>query len=168
MKKILSLFIFLLLLVGCSLANSPTSKVEDLLTKYQTLDKDIKTGIDEVINEETLTSEQKYRYRNLIEKQYKNLAYQIKDERIDGDTATITVEIEVIDYKKQVNDTNSYYQGKTDYTVEDYNNTKLDKLEKAKDKVKYTIDFEVKKDSNGNWKLSSLSNETIKKIQGMY
>ena len=43
MKKILSLFIFLLLLVGCSLANSPTSKVEDLLTKYQTLDKDIKT-----------------------------------------------------------------------------------------------------------------------------
>ena len=91
MKKILSLFIFLLLLVGCSLANSPTSKVEDLLTKYQTLDKDIKTGIDEVINEETLTSEQKDRYRNLIEKQYKNLAYQIKDERIDGDTATIPV-----------------------------------------------------------------------------
>ena len=70
--------------------------------------------------------------------------------------------------RKQVNDTNNYYQGIDNYTVEDYNNTKLDKLEKAKDKVKYTIDFEVKKDSNGNWKLSSLSNETIKKIQGMY
>ena len=41
MKKIISIFIFLLLLVGCSLSNSPTSKVEDLLTKYQTLDKDI-------------------------------------------------------------------------------------------------------------------------------
>ena len=41
-------------------------------------------------------------------------------------------------------------------------------LEKIKDKVKYTIDFEVIKDKNGNWKLSSLSNETIKKIQGMY
>ena len=39
---------------------------------------------------------------------------------------------------------------------------------KAKNKVKYTIDFEVKKDKNGNWKLSSLSNEAIKKIQGMY
>ena len=26
----------------------------------------------------------------------------------------------------------------------------------------------VVKDKNGNWKLSSLSNETIKKIQGMY
>ncbi len=168
MKKILSLFIFLLLLVGCSLANSPTSKVEDLLTKYQTLDKDIKTGIDEVINEETLTSEQKDRYRNLIEKQYKNLAYQIKDERIDGDTATITTEIEVLDYKKAINEAVSKYQDRNDYTVEEYNNSKLDSLEKTKEKVKYTIDFEVVKDKNGNWKLSSLSNETIKKIQGMY
>lgn len=168
MKKILSLFIFLLLLVGCSLANSPTSKVEDLLTKYQTLDKDIKTGIDEVINEETLTSEQKDRYRNLIEKQYKNLAYQIKDERIDGDTATITTEIEILDYKKAINEAVSKYQDRNDYTVEEYNNSKLDSLEKTKEKVKYTIDFEVVKDKNGNWKLSSLSNETIKKIQGMY
>ena len=152
MKKIVSLFIFLLLLVGCSLSNSPTSKVEELLNKYQTLDSDIKSGIDDVLKEENLNDSQKERYRKVIEKQYRNLAYEVKDERIDGDTATITVEIEVIDYKKQVNDTNNYYQGKTDYTVEDYNNTKLDKLEKAKDKVKYTIDFEVKKDSNGNWK----------------
>ena len=151
MKKIVSLFIFLLLLVGCSLSNSPTSKVEELLNKYQTLDSDIKSGIDDVLKEENLNTSQKERYRKVIENKYRNLAYEVKDERIDGDTATITVEIEVIDYKKQVNDTNNYYQGKTDYTVEDYNNTKLDKLEKAKDKVKYTIDFEVKKDSNGNW-----------------
>lgn len=168
MKKILSLFIFLLLLVGCSLSNSPTSKVEDLLTKYQMLDKDIKSGIEEVVNEETLTSNQKERYRKIIEKQYKNLTYQVKEEKIDGDTSTITTEIEVIDYKKAINEAISKYQGKTDYTIEEYNNTKLDALEKAKEKVKYTIEFEVKKDNNGNWKLSSLSNETIKKIQGMY
>ena len=168
MKKILSLFIFLLLLVGCSLSNSPTSKVEDLLTKYQMLDKDIKDGIEEVVNEETLTSNQKERYRKIIEKQYKNLTYQVKEEKIDGDTSTITTEIEVIDYKKAINEAISKYQGKKDYTIEEYNNTKLDALEKAKEKVKYTIEFEVKKDNNGNWKLSSLSNETIKKIQGMY
>lgn len=168
MKKILAVFVFLVLLVGCSLANTPTSKVEELLTKYQTLDKDIKTGIDEVINEETLTSKQKDRYRSLIEKQYKGLTYQVKNERIDGDRATITTEIEVLDYKKAVNDAVSKYQNRTDYTVEEYNNSKLDALERIKDKVKYTIDFEVIKDKNGNWKLSSLSNETIKKIQGMY
>ena len=51
MKKIVSLFIFLLLLVGCSLSNSPTSKVEELLNKYQTLDSDIKSGIDDVLKE---------------------------------------------------------------------------------------------------------------------
>ena len=168
MKKILAVFVFLVLLVGCSLANTPTSKVEELLTKYQTLDKDIKTGIDEVIDEETLTSKQKDRYRSLIEKQYKGLTYQVKNERIDGDRATITTEIEVLDYKKAVNDAVSKYQNRTDYTVEEYNNSKLDALEKTKDKVKYTIYFEVIKDKNGNWKLSSLSNETIKKIQGMY
>lgn len=168
MKKIVSLFIFLLLLVGCSLSNSPTSKVEDLLNKYQTLDSDISSGINDILKEENLNETQKDRYRKVIEKQYKGLTYQIKDERIDGDTATISTEIEVIDYKKVINETNSYYQSISDYTVEDYNNTKLDKLENAKDKVKYTIDFEVKKDKNGNWKLSSLSNETIKKIQGMY
>lgn len=168
MKKIVSLFIFLLLLVGCSLSNSPTSKVEEFLNKYQTLDSDINSGIDDILKEENLSDTQKERYRKIIEKQYRNLSYEIRNERIDGDTATITVEIEVIDYKKQINATNSYYQGLDDYTVEEYNNTKLDKLEKAKDKVKYTIDFDVKKDNNGNWKLTSLSNETIKKIQGMY
>lgn len=168
MKKIVSLFIFLLLLVGCSLSNSPTSRVEDLLNKYQTLDSDISSGINDVLKEENLNDSQKDRYRKVIEKQYKGLTYQIKDERIDGKNAIISTEIEVMDYKKVINETNSYYQSINDYTVEDYNNTKLDKLEKAKDKVKYTIDFEVKKDKNGNWKLSSLSNEAIKKIQGMY
>ena len=168
MKKITTVFIFLLLLVGCSLSNSPTSKVEDLLSKYQRLDNDIKEGIDTVIDSESLTDTQKDRYRDLIEEQYKGLTYQIKDERIDGNTAIITTEIEVLDYKKAVADTTNYYQGQNDYTVEDYNNTKLDNLEKVKDKVTYTIDFEVVKDTNGNWKLASLDNETIKKLQGMY
>ena len=145
MKKILGLFMFLLLLVGCSLSNSPTSKVEDLLSKYQRLDSDIQSGIDSVIEDENLTEKQKDRYRKLIETQYKKLTYQIKDEKIDGDTATITTEIEVLDYKKAINETTDYYRDKEDYTVEEYNNTKLDNLEKIKDKVTYTIDFEVKK-----------------------
>lgn len=168
MKKILSLFIFLLLLVGCSLSNTPTSKVEELLGKYQTLDNDIKNGIDDVLKSESLTDNQKIRYRDLIEKQYRNLTYQIKNEKIDGDTAIITTEIEVMDYKKVINETTNYYLDKDNYTVEEYNNVKLDNLEKVKDKVIYTIDFEVKKDNNGNWRLSSLDNDTIKKIQGMF
>lgn len=150
------------------MSNSPTSKVEDLLTKYQTLDKDIEEDIDSVIDEETLTTTQKNRYRKIIEKQYRNLSYEIKDERYEGDTATITTQIEVTDYKKEINQISSEYMNKDDYTVNEYNDAKLDALEEAKDKVMYTIDFEVKKDKNGNWRLSSLDNQTIKKILGMY
>lgn len=168
MKKILSIFIFLLLLVGCSLSNSPTSKVEELLTKYQSLDSDVKDGIEGVIEDENLTSSQKDRYKKLLEAQYKNLSYEIKDERIDGDNAIVSTEIKVINYKKAINDTYNYYNGNNDYTLEEYNDTKLSNLEKEKEKVTYTIDFEVKKDKDGNWNIASLSNETIKKIQGMY
>ena len=125
MKKIILVAIFLLLLVGCSLSNSPTSKVEDLLSKYQTLDKDIKSGINDVVGEETLTSSQASRYRDLIEKQYKNLSYEVKDERYDGDSATITVEIKVLNYKEAINEVSSSYLQRDNYTVEEYNNAKL-------------------------------------------
>lgn len=168
MKKIISIFIFFILLVGCSLSNSPTSLVEELLSKYQRFDSDIESGIDNVLEDENLTSIQKERYKKLLENQYRNLSYEIKDEKIDGDEATISTEIKVINYKKAINDTYNYYQGRGDYTVEEYNDTKLDNLEKEKEKVTYTIDFIVKKDNDGNWKISSLSNEAIKKIQGMY
>lgn len=166
MKKILSIFIFLLLLVGCSLSNTPTSKVEDLLSKYQRLDSDIEKGIDTVVGEESLTGGERDRYKKIIEKQYKNLTYQIKDETYNGDICTVTTEIEVLDYKKIINEVNNNYQNKN-YTKEEYNNEKLDKLEKAKDKVKYTIDFKVKKENN-NWTLETLDDDTIKKIQGTY
>lgn len=166
MKKILSIFIFLLLLVGCSLSNTPTSKVEDLLNKYQRLDSDIEKGIDTVVGEESLTGVERDRYKKIIEKQYKNLTYQIKDETYNGDVCTVTTEIEVLDYKKIINEVNNNYQNKN-YTKEEYNNEKLDKLEKTKDKVKYTIDFKVKKENN-NWTLEDLDDDTIKKIQGTY
>lgn len=166
MKKILSIFIFLLLLVGCSLSNTPTSRVEDLLSKYQRLDSDIEKGIDTVVGEESLTGGERDRYKKIIEKQYKNLTYQIKDETYNGDVCTVTTEIEVLDYKKVINEVNNNYQNKN-YTKEEYNNEKLDKLEKAKDKVKYTIDFKVKKENN-NWTLETLDDDTIKKIQGTY
>lgn len=39
---------------------------------------------------------------------------------------------------------------------------------KTKDKVTYTLELGVTKDKNNNWRLDSLSNADIKKIQGMY
>ena len=164
-KKILLLTIFTFLLIGCSMSNTPTSKVVELLSKYQRLDNDISMGINSVLDEQNLTDIHKERYRKLLEDQYKNLSYEIKDEIIDGDTATVIVEIEVIDYKKSINDLTF---DSMLYTKDSFDEEKLDRLEEAKDKVTYTLELTLTKDTEGAWKLNALTNEQIKKIQGMY
>ena len=153
------------MLVGCTMGNSPTSRVEDLFTKYQKLDEDISMGIDNVVNQQDLTEDHKKRYRKLLEQQYKNLSYEIKDELVDGDNATVLVEIEMLDYKKAISDLTF---DSDNYTKESYDEEKLGRLEKTQDKVKYTLEIKVKKDNDGNWKVESLTQEQIKKIQGMY
>ena len=153
------------MLVGCTMGNSPTSRVEELFTKYQKLDEDISMGIDNVVNQQDLTKDHKERYRKLLERQYKNLSYEIKDELVDGDNATVLVEIEVVDYKKAISDLTF---DSDNYTKESYDEEKLGRLEKAQDKVKYTLEVKVKKDNDGNWKVEALTPEQIKKIQGMY
>lgn len=166
MKKILPLLI-LFFTFGCSLTNTPSSKVEELLAKYQMLDRDISSEIDIIIDKENLNDNQKEKYKQLIEKQYKNLSYEIKDEKIDGDTSTITVQIKVYDYKKTINELNDEYSDK-DYTLEEYNDEKIKRLENTNDTVTYTLELDVLKDKDGNWKLESLSNIDKKKLQGMY
>lgn len=168
MKKKLVLFAIplLMLLVACTMSNTPTSKVEDLFTKYQTLDEDIDSGIESVLEEQNLSSTRKERYRAILENQYKNLTYQIKDEIIDGDTATVIAEIEVLDLKRSIDD---LVYDSTIYTTKDeYDEEKLNRLEQAKDKVKYTLELTLTKDDNEEWMLNALTNEEIKKIQGMY
>ena len=147
------------------MGNSPTSRVEELFTKYQKLDEDISMGIENVVNQQDLTKDHKERYRKLLERQYKNLSYEIKDELIDGDNATVLVEIEVVDYKKAISDLTF---DSDNYTKESYDEEKLGRLEKTQDKVKYTLEVKVRKDDDGNWKVEALTPEQIKKIQGMY
>lgn len=157
------LFIF----TGCTdLMNTPTKRVEELFSKYQTLDKDITKEIDTLVKSENLTDEEANRYRNIIEKQYKMLVYNVKDEKIDGDNATVTVQIEVLDYKSAIQKVDLNYQD-DNYDKIKYTQDKLDALEQTKDKVTYTIEVPlVKKDKK--WQVSNLSNDDLKKIQGMY
>ena len=75
--------------------------------------------------------------------------------------------IKVYDYKKTINELNDEYRD-TEYTLEKYNDEKIKRLENTKDTVTYTLELDVSKDEDGNWKLESLSNIDKKKLQGMY
>ncbi|MBR7041976.1 MAG: hypothetical protein IKI04_00585, partial [Bacilli bacterium] len=105
------------------------------------------------------------RYRKLLVDQYKNLSYEIKDERIDGKNAYVTVEIKVNDYKGAIN--NLTFDSNL-YTKESFDEEKLNRLEATKDKVTYTLELNLIKDEDNKWKLNALTNEQLKKIQGMY
>ena len=112
MKKILiCLSLLLLLVTGCgNNMNTPTKKVEEFLGKYQSMDSDVLTQLDNIIaSDETMSDDDKKEYRSLMEKQYQNLSYKIKDEEIDGDTATVLVEIEVLDYATSIGKSREYY-----------------------------------------------------------
>ncbi len=162
------LLVFFLFLTACSLGNTPTSKVESMLYKYQTLDNDIKKDIDATLNTTDLNEEQYKKYKKLLEKQYQNLTYDVKEESIDNDVATITVEIKVLDYRKTVDRVENEYMGSSEYGTSSYIDYKLKELEKAKEKVTYTINFTCTKNENGNWELDNLTNLDKQKIEGMY
>lgn len=182
MKKFISVMLLILgsilLITGCGndLMNTPTKKVEALFNNYITLDKKVLDDLDETMLSETImTNEQKDKYREIIKKQYQNLSYTIKDETIDGDIATVETEIEVYNYKKIIDDTNTYLKEnqkeflKEDNTVdiEKFNDYKLEELKKVKDKVTYTLNLTLKK-VNNNWVLDDLTDTEISKIHGMY
>ena len=122
MKKILIyLSLFILLITGCTNnMNTPTKKVEEFLGKYQSMDSEVLTQLDDIVSTDTtMTDDEKKDYRSLMEKQYQNLSYKIKDEEIDGDNATVLVEIEVFDYATSINKSRKYYDEHPDEFKDD-------------------------------------------------
>lgn len=182
MKKIGIFLLGLFLITGCSCGNTklttdtPTKKVENFFSNYQTLNSDVLTQLDEVVNNETdFTEEQREEYKELIKKHYKDLTYEIKDEIVDGDNATVTVEIEVTDYSKIMTDADTYLTDNPNefnneegvYDVTLFTKYRLDKLKEAKDKVKYTLNLTLTK-VDDDWALDALTDTDESKIHGMY
>lgn len=177
MKKIFYIVLGTLLLTGCGdISNTPTRQVEGFLNKYQTLDRDVIEDLDYVIeNEDMFNNENRQKYRDVIKKQYKNLSYKIKEEKIDGDNAAVTVEITVIDFAKVLAEARDYKNNNIDefkdeqgnYNETLYTDYVIDKLDKAKEKVKYTLDMPLT-NVNGKWKLNDIDNDMRDKILGIY
>ena len=201
MKKFASVVLFfgvlLLLLSGCSNAmDTPTSKVEEFLGKYQRMDDDVVSQLDQVLkDDDSMNDDQKEEYRSILEKQYQNLSYKIENEEINGDNATVDVEIEVLDYATTIAKAKEYYeehkdeiekenqeeQSDNDNVVEDategveeaveesaaYIDYKLKELKSVSDTTTYNITFYLTKE-DGEWKLQDLSDLDLRKIHGLY
>ena len=162
-KIIIPITIILFILTGCELNNNPTSKVEELLGKYQSKSKEITYNYTMLSKEQNLSENIIKDYNDLIKKQYQNLSYEIKEETTDGDFATITTEIEVLDYKNVLTKYESI-----DTTNENTQKEIIKELNDTKNKITYTIDFTCTKDDNGNWMIDELSTEQHQKLLGIY
>ena len=162
MKKILYILVLIILLPGCNLGNTPTAKTEDLLTRYQSLDKSIKISSNDLIKENNLSEKYIQEYEKLIKKQYENLSYEVKEEVIDGDSATVTTKIEVLDYKDILTKYN------IDINTDEYHNKLIKELKKANKKITYTIDFTLTKNDKDKWELDELTIEQKDKLLGIF
>ena len=196
-KIVVSAFILLLVIVGCSNnMSTPTNKVEEFLGKYQSMDEDVLKQLDQVIkDDDTMNDDQKDKYKALMEKQYQNLSYKIENEDIEGNSATVDVEIEVLDYATTASKAQEYYnehkeeieekykdkKEDNDNSLEDagddvlqaveesaaYINYKLEELETANDTVTYDMTFYLTKE-DGEWILQDISDLDRKKLHGLY
>ena len=179
MKKVLSMLGLALIMTGCSLGNmdnTPTKKVEEYLNNYQTLNSNVLSELDSMVNQEELFDEdQKTTYKDIMKKHYQDLTYTIKEETVNGDKATVEAEIEVNDYTKALKESENYRttnesefldeEGVFDETK--FNNYKLDLLKSNKERVKYTIYFSLSKSGN-EWVLDDLTETEQEKILGIY
>lgn len=178
MKKLfLAIVMFLIVVTGCNTTTStPTRRVEDFMMKYQGLDSEVLNQLDRVVaNDSTMNDEQKKDYTTLMKKQYQNLSYKIKDEKINGDDATVDVEIEVFDYHNALEKVKDYIKEHEDEFEKDEKDSsqkkkeeyRIKQLKAVTDKANYTITFHLEKEDKV-WKLQKLSDEDLQKIHGLY
>lgn len=163
MKKILILTILLsIFLFGCEKnMQTPTSKVEDFLSRYQRLDKDVLKELENMVDkDDEMTADEKKEYKSLLEKQYQNLAYKIKKEIISKDTATVDVEIEVLDYSTAI----SKSKKECDKNIID---CKIKEMKLVNNKIKHDLTITLYKE-DGNWIIESLNDDDVKKLHGLY
>lgn len=178
MRKILLILFLPFLLVGCGekTMNTPTKRVEMFFANYQTLDDKVLEQLNDTADEEVLFNEKnKKDYIDLMKKHYQDLKYDIKDEVIDGDSATVTVEIEVKDYSKALKGANEYLNEHPDEfkgTSEKYDESlfttyRMNQLKDIKDTVKYTLNVHLTK-IDKEWRMDDLTEIDRMKINGMY
>ena len=171
MKKLFCIVLSVFILTGCGkMNNTPTRKVEALLSKYQSNDSEVMNDLDNVLlMDSNFTDEERNDYKEFMKKHYQDMTYKVKDESIDGDSATVEVEVTVRNYSNVVNEANDYRLNNSsefdnDNTFAKY---RLGKLKAVSDTETYTIVFTLTK-SNDEWQVNPLSTDDENKLNGLY
>lgn len=177
-KTILVVICALLLFTGCSCAlndNKPEEAVETFFEKYRAKDDNIMTQLKETIENEDLTDNSKEKYQELMEKQYDGFAYVIKDTKEEDNSAIVTVELTVLNYRSAIleaeeelkNNPDKFNDDEGKFSEEKYMDYKIEKMSKVNDTTTHTIDLSLTKE-NGMWTVEQLSSDDISKLHGLY
>ena len=101
---------------------------------------------------------------------------EFKDEQINGDNATVTVNITVYDFYKSNANAEKYYNEHTDefttsngttIDIDSYTKYRLEEMLKMSDTVDYEIKIHLNKE-NDEWVIQNPDRETLEKIHGLY
>lgn len=179
MKKIFLALVLAFTLTGCDMENmdnTPTKKVEAFFDKYQTLDSNVLNDLDLTIADDTTIDETtRSGYREFMKTHYQDLEYEIKDETIDGDNATVVAEVTVRDYSKVINDADVYKEtNATEFNDESgtyspalFSEYRLNKMKDVTETVTYTLNLTLTKQED-EWVMNELSETDEQKMNGLY
>ena len=174
MKKIIFIMI-VLTLSACNISNTPSSVVEKYLNNYKNISDEVIDDLEISLSNEDLSNINRENYKKALLRVYENLNYEIIDESINGNKAEVEVQIKVIDLYKEEKESNDYmlnnvsefYNESQEFDNDLYNTYRIEKMQKALDKIDYNIIFKVNK-KEGVWILEEPNRDVIEKLNGLY
>lgn len=178
MKKLLVIICGILLFTGCSCSlndHSPEQAVDTFFEKYRAKDDNIITQLMDTIDNEDLTDDSKKQYQKLMEKQYDQFAYVIKDVNEEESAATVTVELTVLNYRSATlkaeealnNEPEQFNDEEGKFSEAKYMDYKIKKMNEVTDTTTHEIELSLTKEA-GMWMVEQLSSDDIAKLHGLY
>lgn len=177
MKKNIKYFLLIFvvsLLTGCLGNMGPSEKVEEFLNMYIKQDTSIINELEDYLNKQDLTQMQKARYRDIIKDEYSKIEYEIINEKVKDEKATVDVNIIVKDlYGASQQAENDLLDNPLDFYTEGvYDSSKfidhkLDIMENYKVKKNYIINLNLTKYDN-KWVMDNLDESTLEKLHGIF
>lgn len=175
MKKLILVALMTLLFCGCSMTGTPSIKVSEYLSKFNSLDELVIQDMESTIQGENLSVENTTIYRNVLQRQYQDLKYDIVEESINGDNAVVIAKITVYDLHASKMNSETYMNEHQDefldvdnmFDQENYMKYRLENMLSTKDTVSHNISFNLTK-KDDEWVIDEIDRVTLEKIHGLY